>query len=180
MNFFYYSVEFYNLFHYSIYRLIYLKCNGRTRIFKGNHKFNRQINCRIPRKLYSHNRYFFVNEHDISLVTQTNRAPFYSIKNINEQNIIDYCNIPYNVIQEQPYRIQMPEVYTKSSKTQFKETTIINLQDNLNQDCIICMDTEKTTVIIPCGHFETCSICIKTQKYCPFCRKLIKSLVHVN
>jgi hypothetical protein len=37
-------------------------------------------------------------------------------------------------------------------------------------DCIICMETKATHVIVPCGHFCLCARCARNQNQCPLCR----------
>ena len=37
-------------------------------------------------------------------------------------------------------------------------------------DCIICMDTKATHIIVPCGHFCLCARCASNQNQCPLCR----------
>ena len=37
-------------------------------------------------------------------------------------------------------------------------------------DCIICMETKATHVIVPCGHFCLCARCASNQTQCPLCR----------
>ncbi len=48
--------------------------------------------------------------------------------------------------------------------------------------CIICLENEKNTSLIPCGHVF-CNICtenlIKTQSTCPYCRSVINGSLKV-
>lgn len=47
-------------------------------------------------------------------------------------------------------------------------------EDTENKECLICLDIEKDTVIMPCGHLCICSDCgkglIKAKHTCPVCR----------
>ena len=47
-------------------------------------------------------------------------------------------------------------------------TTIDKEDDKL---CAICMDSEITHVLVPCGHAKFCSSCVQDIKDCPVCRK---------
>ena len=38
------------------------------------------------------------------------------------------------------------------------------------QECVICMDSQKNTAFVPCGHIATCDNCSMTVKSCPICR----------
>ena len=43
--------------------------------------------------------------------------------------------------------------------------------------CKLCMAQEITTVLLPCGHFFTCSNCALLLRECSICRKTIKAYV---
>lgn len=43
--------------------------------------------------------------------------------------------------------------------------------------CVICLDAERTTVFIPCGHAACCSNCAALVQTCPICRQDIASKV---
>lgn len=48
-----------------------------------------------------------------------------------------------------------------------------NVEYNLEM-CIICQDNKRKYVLIPCGHFVTCAVCIKKiNDKCPYCRNII-------
>lgn len=42
--------------------------------------------------------------------------------------------------------------------------------DSGDQLCSVCLDENKTTIFVPCGHFCTCSSCSKQLTTCPLCR----------
>jgi hypothetical protein len=37
--------------------------------------------------------------------------------------------------------------------------------------CSICLENEKNTVIVSCGHLSMCERCAKKINKCPICRK---------
>ena len=53
----------------------------------------------------------------------------------------------------------------------------------LHGQCVVCMVTQATEVIVPCGHFALCSHCAPRTKQinakCPLCRKPIMDLVRL-
>ena len=51
-------------------------------------------------------------------------------------------------------------------------------EDETSCECAVCLDHEKNTVFIPCGHFYTCINCAKALQACPICRMAIKERVN--
>ena len=47
------------------------------------------------------------------------------------------------------------------------------------QQCIICMEEPRQTVLMPCGHMLACATCAAQLDDCPTCRKRITSRVRV-
>ena len=41
--------------------------------------------------------------------------------------------------------------------------------------CVVCLDKEKDTILVPCGHFCVCKRCAAQLSSCPMCRKVISS-----
>lgn len=56
--------------------------------------------------------------------------------------------------------------------------TASNVQEltPLSKPCIICLDKEISTVVVPCGHMYGCGSCAKSFKNCPICRKEISEI----
>jgi len=51
--------------------------------------------------------------------------------------------------------------------------------DKNNSECVICLNSEKTVVFAPCGHFCSCEQCYaKLKKTCPLCRSHIDDAIH--
>jgi cellular nucleic acid-binding protein len=38
------------------------------------------------------------------------------------------------------------------------------------KECCICLDREKDHMVVPCGHFQYCHICVQSVKECSICR----------
>ncbi len=45
-------------------------------------------------------------------------------------------------------------------------------QEAVDEDtlCVVCMETERNTVMVPCGHLVLCEGCSKGITVCPMCR----------
>ena len=56
-----------------------------------------------------------------------------------------------------------------------EEKNVYNDQDV----CVICMDSKRECVYVPCGHLVTCRDCCKMVDLCPICRNKISSVVSV-
>lgn len=41
--------------------------------------------------------------------------------------------------------------------------------------CVICMDSDRDTLLSPCNHLVTCSECSKMVTRCPYCRATVRS-----
>ncbi len=46
-------------------------------------------------------------------------------------------------------------------------------------ECVVCIDAPRSTVLLPCGHVCMCSDCIGTTQSCPICRTAIESAMKV-
>ncbi|XP_074630303.1 tumor susceptibility gene 101 protein-like [Acropora palmata] len=80
-----------------------------------------------------------------------------------------------------------PPVYTKRPPRQDSSNNIKETQPNLanplpqddqtDDNCIVCMELKKDSVLIPCGHLGICfkcaNRCKETSKTCPVCREKI-------
>ena len=47
------------------------------------------------------------------------------------------------------------------------------------QRCCICLKKTRTHVLVPCGHFKYCSVCVEKISSCAICRKHIVHKVRV-
>ncbi|EAL48873.2 zinc finger domain containing protein [Entamoeba histolytica HM-1:IMSS-B] len=50
-------------------------------------------------------------------------------------------------------------------------------EEDMNKICKVCLDNEKNTVFIPCGHICCCYECSKKLSKCPICRAQITTIV---
>ena len=45
--------------------------------------------------------------------------------------------------------------------------------------CVICLDSEVNSVLIPCGHVSSCMNCVHSLHSCPICRTPVQSFQKV-
>lgn len=64
---------------------------------------------------------------------------------------------------------------------QTDEKTVSTSNDNEKYDfsCVICHDTKKDTVLIPCRHLCVCEKCSRNIEFCPMCRNKFDELMTV-
>jgi hypothetical protein len=55
--------------------------------------------------------------------------------------------------------------------------SINKIYENVDTDCIVCMDKKYEVVLVPCGHYCLCKECAqhlqKSKSNCPLCRQKI-------
>lgn len=52
--------------------------------------------------------------------------------------------------------------------------------DSSNESCcVICWDSQKTTILVPCGHYAFCQACADGIVECAICRARIEKRVKV-
>lgn len=60
--------------------------------------------------------------------------------------------------------------------------TLERLQQEEKNQCVVCQDMEKNTLLMPCRHLCLCELCaarILNRRECPICREYIEEIVHV-
>ena len=43
--------------------------------------------------------------------------------------------------------------------------------------CIVCMENDKDSLILPCKHLMLCQVCIERVEDCPYCKTKIDSRI---
>ena len=107
-------------------------------------------NCQFPRDLRIEGRKFKVPVEYVKLMNQHGKY-FYSIKNKSVIEIIN--NDAQNALRLENIKNNI-KIY----------------EDIENNECAVCLCSEKSIVFIPCGHFYTCNTCSQQLKTCPICR----------
>lgn len=109
--------------------------------------------------------------------------------------MINYCSFTLNseqtitgvrvlkqivLINGLPFEIKTIYGMTEEHDAQEGEVKV-DVHDTESKECLVCLDVEKDTVIMPCGHLCICQTCgkdlIKSKYTCPVCRGHIQSLI---
>jgi len=58
----------------------------------------------------------------------------------------------------------------------------VNAEDETADVCVVCMDSQRDCLLVPCGHLFICMKCAKAmdKRQCPMCRKDITKMVRVD
>mmetsp|Transcript_20415 Transcript_20415/g.43147 ORF Transcript_20415/g.43147 Transcript_20415/m.43147 type:complete len:298 (-) Transcript_20415:783-1676(-) len=46
-------------------------------------------------------------------------------------------------------------------------------EENMEDNCVVCLDAAKTHLLVPCGHQCVCSCCARALSSCPICRAFL-------
>mmetsp|Transcript_77330 Transcript_77330/g.125477 ORF Transcript_77330/g.125477 Transcript_77330/m.125477 type:complete len:112 (-) Transcript_77330:481-816(-) len=50
-------------------------------------------------------------------------------------------------------------------------------------ECVVCMESEKSHILVPCGHQCVCKVCavnlVSTKQACPVCRAPVSQVIKV-
>jgi hypothetical protein len=82
---------------------------------------------------------------------------------------------------EQPKEVTEPHVVVVAA-TATEDVNPEEGDDDSPSDCVICMDAEKTHILVPCGHQCVCHQCadvVLGGGICPVCRGDVRSVVKV-
>jgi len=142
---------------------IILKCvkeGSRLRVRILNQGYYNNANCQFPKSIRLEGRYYKVSPRHISLITRTNKW-FYNVKKNVNIEILDN----YNENNE----------LAELDKSFFENIQIYEDEDN--NECCICLDSEKNSVFVPCGHYYCCMKCASQINKCPICRNHISNYV---
>ncbi|EPZ36198.1 hypothetical protein O9G_002264 [Rozella allomycis CSF55] len=152
---------------------VFLKCvkeGGRLRVRIISPGYYNDANCQFPRAIRQEGRYFSVPRESITL-SQTASCYFYRVRD------------PITVLDEAPNvsrgRKKKPTIKKDKVDETPKFENIEIFTDENEKECVICLDTEKEVVFIPCGHYCSCLACAQklSPSKCPMCRTAIKHTV---
>ena len=74
--------------------------------------------------------------------------------------------------------VSQPNASTQAApSSQHRETSSVLAMMNREVLCKICLDQPADVVLIPCGHFLSCSSCFISLTHCPICRKEIRGSI---
>jgi len=132
---------------------------GKLRVRPISPGYYPNANCQFPRDLREVGRRYSVHPRAVTLVTSRGKW-YYSVR---MRSAIQVLNLDLDAVPVSPTSISTLEAAVK-----VKNLTIY--EDQTSPDCTICMESPKTTIIIPCGHFYTCATCTEKIQKCPICR----------
>lgn len=135
--------------------LVYLQCIkqcSKLRVRIVSPGYYSDANCQFPRNLRAEGTMYTVPIEDIRLV-YTRSKYFYSVRS---KNIV--------VVNNDQSKVSIPP-------------NLVIYQDQGSDECAICLDQPKDTIINPCGHFYTCHACCSKLEKCPICRTKIISKI---
>ena len=133
----------------TVVRLKCVKISNKLRVRILTPGYFTNANCQFPKDLRVEGRMYDVDVDAVKLVTRNKN--FYSITKKSAIKIVSDID----------------------SLTDLLNDTKINItiyEDNASDDCAICMTEEKCMIIVPCGHYYTCTTCTALIKKCPICR----------
>lgn len=141
--------------------LIYLKCvtdGKKLRVRVISPGYNREANCQFPRNIRQEGTTYSAPLSNLSF-SQMRGKFFYRVSKYNIKIIEDNSNI-INNIESKECKISIKQIY-----------------ENVDTDCIVCMDKKYEVVLVPCGHYCLCKECAthlqKLKSNCPLCRQKI-------
>jgi hypothetical protein len=76
-----------------------------------------------------------------------------------------------------------PEIKKKETPTRTTTTTTTKTKtesmgtEESTQNCVVCMDADRGTTLVPCGHYCLCIDCASDVDTCPMCRSHIDNVV---
>lgn len=82
-------------------------------------------------------------------------------------------NVVFKIGNTAMYKVRFPP------KKPGEETVASAERGGEADRCCICWDNERDCLIMPCRHNVSCTKCIKSVKFCPFCREPIKDIIKI-
>jgi len=130
---------------------------SRLRVRITTPGYHHNANCQFPRRIRIEGRRFLAPARCARFDTSRNTY-FYRVTPASQISIVA-DNEPIN---ERDIRI---------------------FEDEETMECSICMDAQKTIVLMPCGHYVMCATCADQVMKCPMCRAAItrrvaRELIH--
>ena len=94
---------------------------------------------------------------------------------------INGCHVEKQVVLINGLPFEIKSIYGLQNEADDVEDGEQAIDDNPEQECLICLEENKDTLIMPCGHLCVCGPCGKAlteaKQTCPICRGAIQSLI---
>ena len=135
--------------------VVKLKCfkiQNKLRVRITSPGYNNEANCQFPRAIRKEGKEYTVPVDAITFSEGANRKFFYRIRKK------DITVIEGDIVIDKVFG-----------------------DEDIDMDCIVCMDKDKSVVFAPCGHYCCCGDCAtkvkNSQGKCVLCRKQIAQIV---
>eukprot|EP00076_Gallus_gallus_P012550 XP_015130767.1 E3 ubiquitin-protein ligase RNF34 isoform X1 [Gallus gallus] len=112
---------------------------------------------------------------DISSLDDIEGLSVRQLKEILACNFVNYsgCCEKWELVEK------VSRLYRESEENHKTQGEKVQLNDNDDNLCRICMDAVIDCVLLECGHMVTCTKCGKRMSECPICRQYVVRAVHV-
>ncbi|XP_053938745.1 E3 ubiquitin-protein ligase RNF34 isoform X2 [Cuculus canorus] len=112
---------------------------------------------------------------DISSLEDIEGLSVRQLKEILACNFVNYsgCCEKWELVEK------VSRLYRESEENHKTQGEKMQLNDNDDNLCRICMDAVIDCVLLECGHMVTCTKCGKRMSECPICRQYVVRAVHV-
>ncbi|POI31634.1 hypothetical protein CIB84_004616 [Bambusicola thoracicus] len=112
---------------------------------------------------------------DISSLEDIEGLSVRQLKEILACNFVNYsgCCEKWELVEK------VSRLYRESEENHKTQGEKVQLNDNDDNLCRICMDAVIDCVLLECGHMVTCTKCGKRMSECPICRQYVVRAVHV-
>lgn len=124
--------------------------------------YHNEANCQFPRDIRAPGKYFTAPASSVRFVTTPKGTVFYRVtKSLIKETAGP--GVEDSAAAAGGGEINIPRIYDV---------------DVSSDECIICMENEKTQIYIPCGHYCACIYCSAKLDSCPLCRGSIERMIH--
>ncbi|XP_064889026.1 E3 ubiquitin-protein ligase RNF34 isoform X1 [Columba livia] len=112
---------------------------------------------------------------DISSLEDIEGLSVRQLKEILACNFVNYsgCCEKWELVEK------VSRLYRESEENHKTQGEKMQLNDDDDNLCRICMDAVIDCVLLECGHMVTCTKCGKRMSECPICRQYVVRAVHV-
>ncbi|XP_004709646.2 E3 ubiquitin-protein ligase RNF34 isoform X1 [Echinops telfairi] len=112
---------------------------------------------------------------DLSSLEDIEGMSVRQLKEILARNFVNYsgCCEKWELVEK------VNRLYKENEENQKSHGERVQLQDEEDSLCRICMDAVIDCVLLECGHMVTCTKCGKRMNECPICRQYVVRAVHV-
>lgn len=86
----------------------------------------------------------------------------YCVFTKNSENEVSGLRVLKQVVLINGFPFEIKSIYGMAEDDAEDGEAAIDIKEGETKECLICLDSEKDTVIMPCGHLCVCSDCGKS------------------